>query len=366
MAKLSVGIVGLPNVGKSTLFNALLQKQQALSANYPFATIEPNVGVVPLPDERLPQLAKTVQQAERLPQPPPIVPATVTFIDIAGLVKGAAEGEGLGNQFLAHIRETSVICHVLRDFSDSEIIRSGATDPKSDLQTIRTELLLADLQTLEKQKPPKGKISLSDKLRWQAVEKLLHGLNQGKLAREVDLSEDEREAAAELFLLTAKPELFVINLDEARLVQASAQQYADQLDVPVESVIVVSAKVEAELADLPEADKQEYLAELGLTSSGLERLIKSAYQTLGLMSFLTAGAKEVRAWTIAQGLTADKAAGVIHTDFEQKFIKAHVCHWQDFVQLGGWHEVKQAGKLRIEGRDYQMQPGDVVEFMIGS
>lgn len=362
---LSIGIVGLPNVGKSTLFNALLKQQAALAANYPFATIEPNVGIVPVPDERLAVLAGIVHTTV-------LKPATVEFVDIAGLVKGASQGEGLGNKFLANIRGAHAIVQVLRAFTDSDIIREGSTNPKADLAVVRMELQLADLTTLEKQSPPKGKVSTEDALRWEIVQKFIKTLNEGSNIRlnNQELNRDEERVAQELGLLTAKKELFVLNIAEADLatqtVAVLTQQFATQLQIPSQSVIVMSNKIESELSSLAEADQQLYLADLGLAESGLARLIKSAYRVLGLQSFLTAGELEVRAWTIKQGTKAPLAAGAIHTDFEKKFIKAKIASYQDFVEFKGWKGVKEAGRMRLEGREYVMREGDVVEFMIGS
>jgi hypothetical protein len=356
---LSIGIVGLPNVGKSTLFNALLRQQVALAANYPFATIEPNVGIVPVPDERLAKLAAIVNTSK-------LVPATVEFVDIAGLVKGASEGEGLGNKFLAHIRETLAICHVLRAFTDPEIIREGSTDPVADLGTIRTELQLADLSTLEKQKPPKGSTSPAEKKRWETIEKFRSALNEGKMVRVAITSVDDQIIAKELSLLTAKPELFVINVDEADVAREGlSEKFASELGVAPEQIIIVSAKIESELASLSEEDQQLFLSDLGLKESGLSRLITAAYKTLGLQSFLTAGELEARAWTVRKGATAVEAAGEIHTDFMKKFIKANIVSYPDFLACNGWKRAKEAGKMRSEGREYIMQDGDVVEFMIG-
>jgi ribosome-binding ATPase len=358
---LSIAIVGLPNVGKSTLFNALLKQQVALAANYPFATIEPNVGVVPVPDVRLKKLAEVVHSNK-------IIPAVVDFVDVAGLVKGASKGEGLGNQFLSHIRETMAVCHVLRGFSDPDIIREGSIDPKADLETIRTELQLADLSTLEKQKAPKGSAPSIELKRWNTIEKFKQAIDGGKQVREIITSDDEKVIAKELALLTAKPELFVVNVDENDLSKAAEKQdlFAGQLGVTPEQVVLISARVESELAALSEEDQQAYLGDLGVTESGLGRLIHSAYQTLGLQSFLTAGEKEVRAWTVRKGANAVEASGEIHTDFMKKFIRANITKYEDFIALNGWKGAKEAGKMKIEGRDYIMQDGDVVEFMIGS
>ena len=359
MPSLSIAIVGLPNVGKSTLFNALLKQQVALAANYPFATIEPNVGVVPVPDARLQKLTEIVHSTK-------IVPAVVEFVDVAGLVKGASKGEGLGNQFLSHIRETVAICHVLRGFSDEDIIREGSKEPVADLDTIRTELQLADLATLEKQKMPKGAASAAETKRWKTVEKFREAVSQGKSVHTVIHDESDALVAKELSLLTAKPELFVINVDEAVVSDAAlGAKYATQLAVRPDQVVIISAKIESELSSLSEEDQVAYLADLGLKESGLTRLIRAAYQTLGLQSFLTAGEQEVRAWTVRKSANAVEASGEIHTDFMKKFIRANIASYDDFVACGGWKGVKENGKLRIEGRDYIMQEGDVVEFMIG-
>lgn len=358
---LKIGIVGLPNVGKSTLFNALLKQQVALAANYPFATIEPNVGVAQVPDARLPKLAEVVHTSV-------LKPATVEFVDIAGLVKGASQGEGLGNQFLSHIRETSAICHVLRAFTDSEIIREGAVSPKEDLATIRTELALADLATLKKQPEPKGMVKPEAKERWEAVVWFKDKLDHDKPLEPASFDETQALVAKELFLLRAKPEIFALNVDETDLKASDGitARYAKELGVDRKQIVVISAKIESELSSLSEPDQQEYMKELGITESGLSRLAHVAYQTLGLQSFLTAGELEVRAWTISAGATAVEAAGVIHTDFIKKFIKANVASYDDFVKLGGWKGVRESGHMRIEGRDYIMQEGDVVEFMIGA
>ncbi len=358
---LSVGIVGLPNVGKSTLFNALLKRQAALAANYPFATIDPNTGIVPVPDKRLEPLAKVVKTTT-------IKPATVEFVDIAGLVKGASEGEGLGNQFLAHIRETDLICHVVRGFTDPDIIREGSVDPVSDAETIETELLLADLATLEKQKAPKATKEPELLKRWAMVERLQEAARAGTPLRTVTTTDEEREVAKELGLLTAKTMVYVVNVDETAVSRFTelAAEYAQQLHSKPENVLVVSAKIESELSSLSDEDQALFLSELGLAESGLERVIARVYQLLGLQSFLTAGELEVRAWTIKSGMKAPEAAGVIHTDFTKKFIKANVASYEDFMALGGWKGVREKGKLRIEGKEYVMLPGDVVEFMIGS
>ncbi|MEK7451035.1 MAG: redox-regulated ATPase YchF [Patescibacteria group bacterium] len=363
---LSVGIVGLPNVGKSTLFNALLKKQAAFVANYPFATIEPNVGVVPVPDIRLQKLAEITKEEEKMPVLPPIKPATVNFVDIAGLVKGASEGAGLGNKFLSHIREVSIIAHVVRAFEDADIIREGSVDPKSDYETINMELMLADLQTVKQAQGRARKFQKQSEK--DAIDKLYKGLDSGKPAREIELTDEEREFANTFFLLSQKPELIVLNVSEQSLKEADKiiQNYAELLKVNKEKFVVVSAKIEAELAELSEEEQKAYLADLGLPTSGLERLIKKAYETLGLISFLTCGEKEVRAWTIRLGDTSLMASGTIHTDFMKNFIKVEVVGFEDFVSLNGWRKAREQGRARSEGRDYIMQDGDVVEFKIGS
>ncbi len=361
---LSVGIVGLPNVGKSTLFNALLKKQLAYVANFPFATIEPNVGVVPVPDERLAKLAEVVKVAEGMDHLPPEVPATVKFLDIAGLIAGAAKGEGLGNKFLSHIRETDAVAHVVRDFSDPNIVKHGSVNPKSDFETVETELKLADLETLEKQAEPRGTIYKEDEHRWQAVLKLREALGKGRPAREVELTDEESKAKKSLSLLTDKPILVVLNVDENKLKEAGSleEKFARELGLNQDQAIAICAKTEAELSELSLEEQKAYLKELGVEKSGLERLIQKAFATLGLITFLTAGEKEVRAWTIKKGMLAPQAAGVIHTDFEKGFIKAAVVSYDDFINLVGWQKAGEAGKIRQEGRDYEMRDGDVVEF----
>ena len=361
---LSVGIVGLPNVGKSTLFNALLKKQQAFVANFPFTTIQPNIGIVPVPDERLNKLAQLVKSEEDMSELPPIVPATVKFLDIAGLIAGASKGEGLGNQFLAHIRETDAICHVVRCFSDPNIIKSGTIDPKSDFATVELELQLADLQTLEKQNEPRGMIDKEEQQRWLSVLKIRQTLGQGKPVREIELTDEEKKASKSLNLLTDKPILIVLNVDENDLkrIDPWEEKYAVELGIKRDQVVTICAKTEMELADLSAEEQKAYLRELGVEKSGLERLIQKAFATLGLMTFLTAGEKEVRAWTIKKGTLAPQAAGVIHTDFEKGFIKVAVVNYQDFIKYGGWKGAGEVGKVRQEGRDYIMHDGDVVEF----
>lgn len=366
---LSVGIVGLPNVGKSTLFNALLKKQQAYVANFPFATIEPNVGIVPVPDERLGKLAKIVKESENMDNLPPEVPATVEFLDIAGLVAGAHKGEGLGNKFLSHIREVDAICHVLRDFKDENIVKEQSVDPKKDFEIIETELKLADLQTLEKQKDPGNTPDKDLKKRWAVVTKLREAVEKGNSARDVEfVDEEEKKIAKELSLLTLKPTLVVVNIDESELKNAEAieKREAKVLSLNSNQVIAISAKVEAELAELDDKDQREYLKDLGIEKTGLERLIQKAFTTLGLITFLTAGEKEVRAWTIKSGENAKEASGTIHSDFMDKFIKADVCSFDEFINSGGWKEAREKGKVRSEGKDYIVNDGDVVLFKIGT
>ncbi len=392
---LSVGIVGLPNVGKSTLFNALLKKQQALAANYPFATIEPNVGIVPVPDERLEVLADivvaesighlggahSVTPEESLLPPsevskrrPPIKPAVVQFVDIAGLVKGASEGAGLGNKFLSHIREVQIIAHVVRAFADEDVIKEGSVDPKTDYETIQTELIIADLQTIENSKLKAQSSKQQLKTQNEAIGKLSEILNKGIPARDAQLTDEEKDAVRNLFLLSKKPEIIVLNVSESdynpKAIEEITQKYKEMLNQVQhdknDNMIVICAKIESELSELSEEEQKQYLKDLGLEQSGLERLIQKAYETLGLISFLTCGEKEVRAWTIKRGTNAQNAAGVIHNDFMQHFIKAEVISFADFVAMGGWKKARELGKARMEGRDYIMKDGDVVEFKIGS
>lgn len=365
---ISCGIVGLPNVGKSTLFNALLKRQQAYVANFPFATIEPNIGVIPVPDGRLGKLAEVTKKAENMANLPPEVPATVEFVDIAGLIAGASKGEGLGNKFLSHIRETSAICHVVRAFSDPDIIKQGVADPKTDFEVVETELTLADFQTLEKQKDPGNTPDKELVKWWEVVTRLKNELQKGTPARDVALTEEEEKIAKSLSLLTAKPILIVLNVDESSLGDADnlEAKYAEELKVDKNQIVAICAKTESELSELSEEDQKSYMKDLGITGSGLERLIQKAFATLGLITFLTAGEKEVRAWTIKDGINAQEAAGVIHTDFIKKFIKADVVTFTDFVGNGGWKICRELGKVRSEGRDYTIKDGDVVEFKIGT
>ena len=354
------GIVGLPNVGKSTLFNALT-RAGIQAENYPFCTIDPNVGVVPVPDPRLERIAGIVR-------PEKVVPAVMEFVDIAGLVEGASKGEGLGNRFLAHIREVDAIAHVVRCFEDPNVVHvAGRVDPARDIEVIATELALADLETVERAIARVEKQARSGdkaaKARLAVYERLRAALDAGRPARTVELSEEERPAARELHLLTAKPVLYVANvaedgfegnphLDTVRRIAAGEGA----------EVVPVCAAVEAELADLTDAERAELLRELGLEEPGLHRLIRAGYRLLGLRTFFTAGPKEVRAWTIRAGATAPEAAGRIHTDFQRGFIRAEVVSYEDFVACGGEQGAREQGRLRLEGKDYVVQDGDVIHF----
>ncbi|GLU46820.1 redox-regulated ATPase YchF [Nocardiopsis ansamitocini] len=358
---LSIGIVGLPNVGKSTLFNALT-KNDALAANYPFATIEPNVGVVGVPDTRLDTLAGIFGSAK-------IIPATVTFVDIAGIVRGASEGEGLGNKFLANIRETDAICQVIREFEDPDVTHvDGEIDASRDIETINTELILADLQTLEKALPrlsKEARTNAKDKERKQvleAAEAASQVLNEGKpLSSGGPAAGIELAHLRELNLLTVKPFIYVFNLDTDELADEALRAKLSELVAPAEAIFL-DAKIEAELAELDDDEAAELLESLGQTESGLAQLARVGFATLGLQTYLTAGPKEARAWTIDKGATAPEAAGVIHTDFQRGFIKAETVSFDDLVGAGSMQAAKAAGKVRMEGKEYVMNDGDVVEF----
>jgi GTP-binding protein YchF len=351
---LSIGIVGLPNVGKSTLFNALT-KNNVLAANYPFATIEPNVGVVGVPDERLAVLAG-IFGSEKL------LPAALSFVDIAGIVKGASEGAGLGNKFLANIRETDAICQVIRVFNDDDVVHvDGRIDPASDMETINTELALADLQTIEKAIPRLEKEAKTAKERQPVLEAVKAANEWLQSGKPLSQSSIDRELLHELHLLTAKPFLYVFNVDAAELADQDLRAKLQTLVSPAQAIFL-DAKTEAELAELSDEDAMELLESIGLTEPGLATLARVGFDALGLQTYLTAGPKEARAWTIHKGDTAPKAAGVIHTDFEKGFIKAEIVSFADLVEAGSMIEAKSKGKVRMEGKEYVMADGDVVEF----
>jgi GTP-binding protein YchF len=356
------GIVGLPNVGKSTLFNALTETAAAAAANYPFCTIEPNVGEVPVPDERLDALAKIAKSAE-------VIPTRLTFVDIAGLVRGASKGEGLGNQFLAVIREVDAIAYVLRCFEDDDIIHvEGKVDPIADAETIETELMLADLDSLERRVPLlERKVRGADKeakKSLELVESALVLLNEGKPARLAKVAGEDETAFKALNLLTAKPVLYVCNVDEASAATGNAHSKRVEERAKAEGAgcVIISAKIEAELAELSPEERKAYLAELGLEEPGLNRLIREGYKLLRLITYFTAGPKEARAWTVTRGTRAPQAAGIIHTDFEKGFIRAETIPYDDYVSLGGEAGAREAGKMRLEGKDYVVKDGDVLHF----
>lgn len=356
------GIVGLPNVGKSTLFNALTRTAAAQAANYPFCTIEPNVGDVAAPEPRLKQLAKIAKSAE-------IIPARMQFVDIAGLVKGASKGEGLGNQFLANIREVDAVAYVLRCFDDADVTHvAGRVDPIADFEVVETELMLADLESLEKRRVNLEKRAKGQDKEARAtlalVDRALEALREGRPARTVAVADEEKKTWRGLQLLTAKPVLFVANVDEDSAAEGNAYSRAVEARAQEEGVacVVISAKIEEELAQLSDDEQTEYLESLGLNEPGLNRLIHTGYQLLDLQTFFTAGPKEARAWTIRRGATAPKAAGVIHTDFEEGFIRAETISYDDYIAYGGEQGAKDAGRMRLEGKDYVVQEGDVMHF----
>jgi hypothetical protein len=358
---LRIGIVGLPNVGKSTLFNALTRTRAAQAANYPFTTIDPNVGVVEVPDERLQTIAAIVQ-------PEKIIPASVEFVDIAGLVKGASKGEGLGNAFLSHIREVHAICHLVRAFQGGDVIHvDGSVDPARDRATIETELCLADLESVRKRiERVAGAARTGNKdaqTELTVLQKIESALQEGRIASSVAFSKEERPIAAGFQLLTMKPILYGANVSETELATMSSDAARTLLGLPANAVVVpLSAKIEEDLQDLSADERAAFLKELGVTGSGLDRLIAAAYEALGYITFFTAGPKEVRAWTITRGMTAPEAAGVIHTDFQSGFIRAETISYNDFVQFGGEAGAKNAGKLRAEGKEYVVSDGDVMHF----
>jgi hypothetical protein len=356
------GIVGLPNVGKSTLFNALTQTAAAEAANYPFCTIEPNVGEVGVPDPRLDTLARIGKSAQK-------VPTRLTFVDIAGLVRGASKGEGLGNQFLAHIREVDAVAYVLRCFEDPDVTHvEGRIDPLADAEVVETELMLADLESLERRRIPLEKKAKSGEKEAKAqlaiIDKALALLREGKPARLAALTPEEEPLYRQLQLLTAKPVLYVCNVDEASAATGNAysRQVEERARQECAGCVIISAKIEAELASLSPEDREVYLAELGLKEPGLNRLIREGYRLLGLVTYFTVGPKEARAWTVPEGTKAPQAAGVIHTDFEKGFIRAETIAYDDYVAHGGEVGAREAGKMRLEGKDYVVKDGDVLHF----
>ena len=356
------GIVGLPNVGKSTLFNALTQTAAAEAANYPFCTIEPNVGDVGVPDPRLDMLGEIGKSAS-------IIPTRLTFVDIAGLVRGASKGEGLGNQFLAHIREVDAVAYVLRCFEDSDIAHvEGRIDPLADAETVETELMLADLESLERRREPlakKAQVGEKEaKTQLALIDKALELLREGKPARLARLTPEEEPGYRALQLLTAKSVVYVCNVDEASAAAGNAMSQKVEAKAREEGAgcVIISAKIEAEFAGLPPQDREAFLHDLGLQEAGLNRLIREGYRVLGLITYFTVGPKEARAWTVTRGTKAPKAAGTIHTDFEKGFIRAETITYDDFVALGGEAGAKEAGKMRLEGKEYVVKDGDVMHF----
>jgi GTP-binding protein YchF len=362
---MKIGIVGLPNVGKSTLFNALTRSKGAMAANYPFCTIEPNVGIVEVPDERIARLQETVKTQK-------VVPAIVEFVDIAGLVKGASEGEGLGNQFLAHIRECDAIAQVVRAFADDNIIHvHGNVDPRRDIEILETELILADLQTITKRLAKATSDAKSgDRKKKEYLEflqKVSKLIGAGKKLIDCELNKEEKELIADLHLLTAKPILYVANVHEQEIATIDIEALKKKFGIPASSKLIpISAKIEEELGALSREEANDFLKELGLKETGLNALIKAAYQTLGLITFFTAGPKEVHAWTIQAGVTAPQAAGVIHSDFEKGFIRAEVLNWKDMCDYGGEAGAREKGLLRTEGKDYVVKDGDVMHFLFAT
>lgn len=361
---LQAGIVGLPNVGKSTLFNALTAQEAALAANYPFATIEPNVGVVPVPDERLEPLAKIVKTET-------IIPATVEFVDIAGLVRGASKGEGLGNQFLANIRETDAVIQVVRCFEDENIVHvEGSVDPVRDIETIQIELALADLASAEKRRDKAMRAAKAGdkdaKREIEILDKVQPVLEEGRPVRAADITDDERAIIKGWFFLSSKPTIYAANVDEASLADPDSNPHVQAVKKHAEAekadVVVICAKLEADLVALDPAERSEYLQGHGVESSGVDNLIRAAYHMLGLMSFLTAGEKEVRAWTIPVGTKAPQAAGEIHTDIERGFIRAEIVSYDALTKAGNYAAAREQGLLRLEGKEYIMQEGDIVNF----
>jgi len=361
---LQAGIVGLPNVGKSTLFNALTAQESALAANYPFATIEPNVGMVAVPDERLDPLAKIFKTEK-------IVPAMVEFVDIAGLVRGASKGEGLGNQFLANIRETDAVIQVVRCFEDENIVHvEGSVNPIRDIETIQIELALADLASVEKRRDKAQRGARAGdkdaKAELEVLDKIQPLLEEGHATRGAELTDEERKIARKFFLLSTKPTIYAANVDEETLANPDANPHVNAVKEHAKKetaeVVVICAKLEAELVALSPEERLEYLQDLGVSSSGVGNMIKSAYKMLGLMSFLTAGEKEVRAWTIAEGTKAPKAASVIHSDIERGFIRAEIIGYDDLISVGSNAAAREKGLTRLEGKEYIMREGDIVNF----
>jgi len=362
---MKIGIVGLPNVGKSTLFNALTRSKGAMAANYPFCTIEPNIGIVEVPDERLWKLKEVVKTDK-------VIPAIVEFVDIAGLVKGASEGEGLGNQFLAHIRECDAIAQVIRAFEDANVVHvHGNVNPQRDIEILETELILADMQTFQKRLlKAASEVKSGEKKKKEYLEllqKIEKILGAGQKIIDAALSAEEKEAMADLHLLTAKPILYIANIHESETQSIDVEALKRKLGLsPEKKVIPISAKIEEELGSLSEAEAGEFLKELGLKETGLNALIRAAYETLGLITYFTAGPKEVHAWTVHKGDAAPRAAGVIHTDFEKGFIRAEVLNWEDMVKCGGEAGAREKGLLRTEGKDYTVRDGDVMHFLFAT